>query len=286
MPPRERRAITRADVPAEFTAETIRALPLSTLRQLADHRNAILTGEEQQAFDRALHEVMRGTAERVSRRLSRSDWASLRGEGAARGGGPGRPSSRADEQLRRLTRRIDQQLEVAETLAPGVDWSFTQLADSPAGQPPALPAPTEAPTTTDPPPATAPTTTTTTTPNAAQSDGAIDDSDGTVSDLEQRITEQVELVEVMSEIAEMSRRTYALEQQRDLQSTRSVFFGFVVSVAVLAAGWAPLVAANDWGERIWIITLTLGTCLIAAGVYGLVRHQETKNQAGGEPGRN
>jgi hypothetical protein len=75
----------------------------------------------------------------------------------------------------------------------------------------------------------------------------------------------------MSEIADVGKRAYALEQQRDLQSTRTVFFGFVVSVAVIAAGWAPIVAADDWTERIWVIVLTLGTCVLAAAVYGLVR---------------
>ena len=77
-----------------------------------------------------------------------------------------------------------------------------------------------------------------------------------MTDLEQRLAEQVELVQVMSEIADMSKRTYALEQQRDLQSTRGVFFGFVVSLAVIIAGWAPVVAAaagpsapGSWASR-------------------------------------
>ena len=76
--------------------------------------------------------------------------------------------------------------------------------------------------------------------------------DETVADFEDRLTEEVELIQVMSEIADVSKRTYALEQQRDLQNTRGVFFGFVVSVAVLVAGWAPVVAADDWAERVWI----------------------------------
>jgi hypothetical protein len=134
-----------------------------------------------------------------------------------------------------MARRIDQQFDVAEALAPGVDWSFAEPGK-------ASPAETE-------------------TTHANDTDHAEAE---TISDLELRLTEQVELIQVMSEIADVSKRTYALEQQRDLQTTRGVFFGFVVSVAVLVAGWAPLVAADDWAERLWILGLTLGTC-VAAG---------------------
>ena len=83
----------------------------------------------------------------------------------------------------------------------------------------------------------------------------------------------------MSEIADVSKRTYALEQQRDLQTTRGVFFGFVVSVAVLVAGWAPLVAAEEWSERIWILGLTLATCAVAGLVYALVRRRQNRLQS-------
>ena len=80
----------------------------------------------------------------------------------------------------------------------------------------------------------------------------------------------------MSEIADISKRTFSLEQQRDLQSTRGVFFGLVVSVAVLVAGWAPLVDESDWTDRLWIIGLTVGTCLIAALVYALIRRRQNR----------
>ena len=170
----------------------------------------------------------------------------------------GRPS-RVDEQLRRLAERIDQQVDQAGALAPGVDWSFAQpleVSPPPAESEPAEPEPAES-------------------EQHAETTPAASDSE-TVSDLEQRLTEQVELVQVMSEIADVSKRTYALEQQRDLQSTRGVFFGFVVSVAVLVAGWAPLVAADDWAERFWVIGLTLGTCVLAGLVYALIRQRQKR----------
>ena len=249
--PEQPPVLTRADLPAEFTAETIRELPLSTLRRLADRRNGILSSEEQRTFDKAMHDVMRGTAERVSQQLTKTDWSAIRRGENARGDREGRPSSRADQQIQRLARRIGQQVDVAETLAPGVDWSFAQSDPEPGD-------------------------------HQSTTDAAPDDQDGTVSDLEQRISEQVELVEVMSEIADVSKRTYELEQQRDLQNTRSVFFGFVVSLAVLVAGWAPLVAAEDWNQRFWIIGLSLGTCLIAGAVYFLVRRAQNSRLAADE----
>ena len=232
--------LTRADLPDELTPETIRELPLHVLRRLSQPGNGVLAAEEQAAFDSAVHQVMSETAGRVSRRANRADWAAVRGR---RGGRP----TPMDEHLRRLAERIDQQVDVAEALAPGVDWSFTQ-PEAPA----AAPEPT------------------------------VPETSETVSDLEQRLTEQVELVEVMSEIAEVSRRTYALEQQRDLQNTRGVFFGFVVSVAVLVAGWAPIVAADDWTERLWVLGLTVATCVAAGLVYALIRARQRREQSEAE----
>jgi len=255
----QRRELTRADLPEEFTRETVRELPLSVLRRLARPGNGILGAEEQAAFDATLHEVMSETAGRVSRQMDRADWAAvMRDAGSPRGrrGGPGR-SPRAEENLRRVAQRFGRQVDVAEGLAPGVDWSFAQPVEAPKEPAGSLPTETsEAPTTT------------------------AEDSE-TVSDLEQRLTDQVELVQVMSEIADVSKRTYALEQQRDLQNTRGVFFGFVVSVAVLVAGWAPIVAADDWSERVWILVLTVGTCIVAGVVYALIRRWQVREQADG-----
>lgn len=246
--PEDPRRLTRADLPAELTAETIRTLPLGTLRRLSRPGNGVLSPQEQKEFDAVLHEVMSQAATRVAGQMNRPEWAQVRREAGAREArrGRGGSSSRVEEQLSRLARRIDQQVGAAESLAPGVDWSFAQ-----GGQPVEV---------TDP----------------IVASGV--DTD-TVSDLEQRLSEQVELVQVMSEIADVSKRTYALEQQRDLQNTRTVFFGFVVSVAVLVAGWAPIVAAHDWAERVWILLLTLGTCAVAGVVYALIRSRQNARQA-------
>ena len=249
--PEDRRQRARADLPEEFTPETIRRLPISVLRQLTKPGNGVLGPEDQASFDAAVHTVMSDTARRVSGQINRSDWPTVeRDAHRSRRGGPGR-TSRADEHLRRMATRIDRQLDVAEDLAPDVDWSFAPRAEVS-------------------PPADTETTET--------SSG----DDETVADFEDRLTEQVELIQVMSEIADVSKRTYALEKQRDLQTTRGVFFGFVVSVAVLVAGWAPVVAADDWAERVWILCLTVGTCVLAAAVYALVRMRQNRHQLDAE----
>ena len=247
--PHAPRPLTRADLPKELTADSIRHLPIAELGRLSRPGNGVLSPEEQVSFDAAVHEVMSQTAQRVSQRIGRSDWADVMrraSSGEQRRGRSGTPSQ-MDAHLRRLATRIDQQVDVAEALAPGVDWSFAQADE------------VSPPTGSEPP-----------TPTSADTE--------TVADLEERLTEQVELVQVMTEIAEVGKRTYALEQQRDLQSTRSVFFGFVVSVAVLVAGWAPVVAADDWTERFWVLGLTIATCVAAGLVYVLVRRWQSNHQ--------
>lgn len=251
--PEDHRRLTRADLPEEFTPESVRQLPMATLRRLAHSGNGILDAEEQKAFDAVLHEVLSDTAHRVSRQIDRPDWATVMRDASARRSERGARASdrRVDAQLSRLARRLNQQVGAVEDLAPGVDWSFAQAGSTSPG------------------PASA--------ASSAGSETASSETD-TVADLEQRLTEQVELVQVMSEIAEVSKRTYALEQQRDLQETRTVFFGFVVSVAVLVAGWAPLVVAEDWTERLWVIGLTVATCVVAGLVYALVRRRQNRLQ--------
>lgn len=257
--PDHHRPLTRADLPDVFTPESLRGIPMSELGRLARPGNGVLSAEEQPAFDAALHSLMSDAARRVSRQMDRADWKRTVREARGKGGRPGgveRPT-RVDQQLHRLARGIEEQVDRAEALAPAVDWSFAQADQTPATPVgPDTPAPADTDTSSGPP---AP-------------DGE------TVADLEQRLTEQVELVQVMSEIAEVGKRTFALEQQRDLQTTRGVFFGFVVSVAVLVAGWAPLVAAHDWAERAWTVGLTLATCVVAGIVYALVRRWQNRHR--------
>lgn len=171
---------------------------------------------------------MRAAAGRLSNHVQDGDWERMWSE-RRRGGHRGGPGGlrREDRNLNRLARRLEQQVTLAESLAPDVDWSFIapdpdsiEQGSNTTSEPPQLPA------------------------QGTVEKPASAADDQTIADLENQLTDELQLVQVVAEIAEMGRRTYALEQQRELSSTRSVFFGFVVSVAVIAAGWAPIVMAS------------------------------------------
>lgn len=155
---------------------------------------------------------MRAAAGRLSNHVQDGDWERMWSE-RRRGGHRGGPGGlrREDRNLNRLARRLEQQVTLAESLAPDVDWSFIapdpdsiEQGSNTTSEPPQLPA------------------------QGTVEKPASASDDQTIADLENQLTDELQLVQVVAEIAEMGRRTYALEQQRELSSTRSVFFGFVL----------------------------------------------------------
>jgi hypothetical protein len=115
--------LTRADLPAELTAENLRHLGFRTLRQLAHPNNGVLNAEEQHQFDVALEELKRDTAALVDSSLARS-----------RRGGPGnldpelrRSYSRTQQRLAEQARRARESFpEVSEHLPPEPPEPATQ----------------------------------------------------------------------------------------------------------------------------------------------------------------
>src|SRR6188768_2886350 len=97
--PRGRRPLTRADLPEQFTPETVRRLDMFTARRLSQPDNGILTADEQRAFDLALRGAMQDTADRLEQSLRR-----------VRRGGPGG----LDPQLRRSYARTEERLAAQE----------------------------------------------------------------------------------------------------------------------------------------------------------------------------
>jgi len=71
-PPRDRRPLTRADLPDEFTPDTVRRLDGSIIRRLSQPANGILDADEQRRFDEVLRSVMQDTADRLDRSLHRT----------------------------------------------------------------------------------------------------------------------------------------------------------------------------------------------------------------------
>ena len=124
-----RRTLSRSDLPAELTPETLRHLGMRTLHQLAQHDNGVLDAEEQQQFDAALAEVMQGTASLVNESLQR-----------VRRGGPGNLDPAMRRSYLRTQQRLAQQVGRARE-------SFPDLA---LESPPAPPEPeSDASTTTE-----------------------------------------------------------------------------------------------------------------------------------------
>ena len=87
--------MTRADLPAELTAESLRHLNFRTLRTLARPGNGVLDAGEQQQFDAALAELSRDVSAFADESLRR-----------ARRGGP----ENLDPALRRSFQRTQQRL--------------------------------------------------------------------------------------------------------------------------------------------------------------------------------
>lgn len=246
-----RQRITRADLPEVITPESVRGVPMSVLRQAMDPRSQVLSDAERQQLQDALHQMFDRTARRMNEQVGGEEW-----QRALRLGGP------EGMRLRRLAREIDRQIKDAERLAPGVDWGA--LAPSP--KEPALTGPSSAPA--EPGAVEAPVT-------EASDDLDDDVTSATAAELEADLGDKVELASALTELADLSRRQFALERERDLSATRSTFFGFLVSVAVIAAGWAPIVMASP-EQRVEIGWLTLATCAIAGAIYMGIRAYQRK----------
>ncbi len=229
-----RPALTRADLPAEFTPETLRHVGFRTLRELAQPDNGVLDPEEQHQFDAALAEVMRGTRSVVNESLER-----------ARRGGPGN----LDPAMRRSYRRTQQRLA---DQAGRVRETFPELGIDPSYDPAESPDPDAAATT-----------------EAAQEDDVSPDG------LEQEVEQTSDTLDMLERIASLQEQQVEQHANQVLSETRGFFFAFLVSVAVIVAGIAPLVEA-DRHDRLLILLWTVAAIVVAGLVYVLVRRRQGK----------
>jgi hypothetical protein len=115
----DRHQLTRADLPDEFTPETVRRLDIFTVGRLSHAGNGILTADEQRSFDEALRNVMQDTTERLDRSLRRA----RRGTGGL------------DPQLRRSYARTEQRLEQQARRARQAFPQLTGDWDEPVDEP-------------------------------------------------------------------------------------------------------------------------------------------------------
>jgi len=236
-----RRAVTRADLPDEFTPESVRRLGFRTIRQLSQPGNGILSAEEQAAFDVALRDVMRPTTERLDATLRR-----------AKGGGPDNLDPQMRRSFARTQQRLAEQARRARESFPELttDWDPATGETSPAAV-----SPPDAPTT------------------DAEVRTAEDESLGSFED---DVEEATTLLDMLERIADIQQHQLEHQESQLLSETRGIFFAFLVSVAVLVAGVAPLVEAEPHDR--WLILLWTLVSIVAAGVvYALVRMRQSKN---------
>ena len=207
---------------------------MRTLRQLSQHDNGVLDPEEQQQFDVALAEVMRGTASLVNESLQR-----------ARRGGPGN----LDPAMRRSYLRTQQRL--AEQAGRAREW-FPELAPDAPADPFVAPEPDGSTTTEE-----------------------SEDADVSPGTLEQEVEQTSETLDMLERIASLQQQQVEHQQSQLLSETRGFFFAFVVSVAVIIAGVAPLVEAEPH-DRLLIVLWTVAVIAVAGLVYSLVRGVQGK----------
>ena len=235
-----RRAVSRADLPDEFTPESVRRLGFRTIRQLSQPGNGILTADEQASFDAALRDVMQPTAQRLDATLRR-----------AQGGGPGNLDPQMRRSFARTQQRLAEQARRARESFPELttDWE---------------PATGEAP-----PPAVSP-------PDASTSDTEVTTADDeSLGSFEDEVEQATTTLEMLERIADIQQHQLEHQESQLLSETRGIFFAFLVSVAVLVAGVAPLVEAEPHDR--WLILLWTLVSIVVAGVgYALVRMTQSK----------
>lgn len=209
-----------------------------TARLLANPHNGVLTPDEQQAFDRALREVLQGTADRLRRSAGRSR----------------RPDdgTELDPELRRsyqrTQRRLDAQARWAQRAFPQFtgDWDVAAVDTGPSD---------------DEPPG-----------GETEAEGSDDVS---LATFEAEIAQTSDTMEILEQIAGIQQQQLEHQKSQLLSETRGVFFALAVSVAVIVSGVAPLVEASPHDR--WLILLwTAAVCVLAGVAYAIVRSVQSR----------
>ena len=111
-------------------------------------------------------------------------------------------------------------------------------------------------------------------PDAASNDS--NDDDISLAALESEIEQTADTLEILERIASLQLQQLEHQRTQALRDVRGVFFGFVVSVAVVVAGVAPLVQAEP-RQRMLILLWTLVACVVAGAGYAIVRARQSKD---------
>ncbi|WP_375483431.1 hypothetical protein [uncultured Jatrophihabitans sp.] len=236
--------MTRSDLPAELTAEQLRHLDFRTLRQLSRPGNGVLTEDEQRRFDAALAALREETTSLVESSLQR----------AGRGG-----PANLDPAMRRSYQRAQQRLAAQADRA---RKRLPDLGPEPVSGPAPDPAPSPAPDFASDPVASA-------VDDPADADHVGDD-EVSPNSLEEEVAQTSDTLDMLERIASLQQQLLDHQQTQVLSETRGFFFAFLVSVAVIVAGVAPLVEAEPH-DRLVIVVWTVVATAAAGLAYALVR---------------
>lgn len=248
-----RRRLTRADLPDELTPQALRQIDFRTLRQLARPGNGVLDPEEQRAFNAALAELRRGTSALVDESLARARQPEPQDLDPAMRRSYARTQRRLAEQARRARASFPAPVDdpPSHTAYPPEDPSHTPTRESPGVTDPS----TDSDVAVDP-----------------ADDPSLTSADDNVSPemLQDEVEQTSDTLDLLERIASLQQQVLNRQEDQLLSETRGVFFAFVVSVAVIVAGVAPLVEASPH-DRLLTVVWTLAVTVVGGLVYAGVR---------------
>jgi hypothetical protein len=239
VPPPERPGrhhLTRADLPEEFTPDSLRHLGLRQLGQLR-RANHVLDPAEQAQFNTAFDALL----VEVKNQLQDADGRA--GRGGPRGLDPDMRRSYA-----RTQQRLQEQARRARAALPQLD------EPDGTGQPPS-----EQPSVDEPTP--------------TEEDSADDVS---ADSLSEEIEESSTMLELLDRIATIEEQSLEHQKSQLLLDTRGFFFAFLVSVSVIIAGVAPLVEAEPHDRLLILMWTGLAIVLAALVYAGVRAAQRRK----------
>ena len=110
-------------------------------------------------------------------------------------------------------------------------------------------------------------------PDVASTDS--NDDDISLAALESEIEQTADTLEILERIASLQLQQLEHQRTQALRDVRGVFFGFVVSVAVVVAGVAPLVQASHAANA--DPAVDSGGLRSGGAVYAIVRARQSKD---------
>jgi hypothetical protein len=162
----------------------------------------------------------------------------------ARRGGPGNLDPEMRRSYQRMQKRLAEQAGRARETYPELALNAPPVTDTPAPEPSTV-------------------------------EETHDDDDVSPGTLEQEVEQTSETLDMLEKIASLQQQQLEHQERQLLSETRGFFFAFLVSVAVIIAGVAPLIEAEPH-DRLLIVLWTVAAVAVAGAAYALVRSVQGK----------